>query len=460
MTVSDREGVRSVRLRLSNRRCRGVGNSGRGYVFAHQHSNRNRHRSAAFYTRFARTSWGISTRGRNRVFVWQSFWMRSRICAASVFKRSVSDGCCVDLTRRKRRRNCDRSSIVISDRFRNRYLAGNIRNRRPDHVFLYRHVVLLQGCVDLRPLPAGVEVDRHQYQSILELRNFADLQNLIEGRSLIANAHYLEQIQMVFGELDVSDVCLVPRLDEWTLPFQLTELLEILDVHLSDAAEAIRCDWVYKVSYPKAIALSKISVECTDTRSDGDDQIRSTEKEPSQTENALAGSTTRDRYRRPCREASGALGQDGLTGDEGSASRCRGQHTWSLRRHPDVVSRGREYHHILLLLKRICVLCWCLLRCSRSDHKSSFVSNRCRLERRRVFLQSDERRSAKCVAVSVKQHCPFVVRNHGCLRESRSTDCDLSRLCISFLDARRGVECRARLDRQSSPIDRQSARNH
>ena len=57
---------------------------------------------------------------------------------------------------------------------------------------------------------------------------------------------------MVFGELDVSDVCLVPGLSEWTSPFELTELLEILDVHLSDAAEAIRCDWVYKVSYAQS----------------------------------------------------------------------------------------------------------------------------------------------------------------------------------------------------------------
>jgi len=81
-------------------------------------------------------------------------------------------------------------------------------------------------------------------------QDFAQLVDLSEKNLLIAKSSFLQTLQDLMAEWDISALSMFRcDLDTEIFPISLAEFTSIQEAHLIDSTDIIRSDWIYKVKH-------------------------------------------------------------------------------------------------------------------------------------------------------------------------------------------------------------------
>lgn len=112
-------------------------------------------------------------------------------------------------------------------------------------------LVHYKGCVKIHSQSNHGEVLASEDVARLQWKqNFAQLVDISERNLLIAKASFLQTLQNLTAEWDISALSMFHcDLDTGSLPISLAEFCSIQETHLIDTTDVIRSDWIYKVKH-------------------------------------------------------------------------------------------------------------------------------------------------------------------------------------------------------------------
>lgn len=127
------------------------------------------------------------------------------------------------------------------------------------------HFSTQQGCIQMDDLQNGMEIATAGEGNFLYApiypASVPDLCMKSEKTILMASTHYLKSAQRYYIELDIRDMLLVDLvMEDLQFPAELDDYKECQDMHLTDATDQLKSDWVLKVGILLAPYLHRVAI--------------------------------------------------------------------------------------------------------------------------------------------------------------------------------------------------------